>query len=59
MLIRIENKTYGICRVTGKRISKERLKLVPVHYLLRHKTNKHFEKGIPHHFYYIIIRSII
>ena len=28
-LIRIENKTYGICRVTGKLISKERLNLVP------------------------------
>ena len=28
-LIRIENKTYGICRETGKLISKERLKLVP------------------------------
>jgi len=28
-LIRIENKTYGICRATGKLISKERLKLVP------------------------------
>jgi RNA polymerase-binding transcription factor DksA len=28
-LIRIENKTYGICRVTGKLISKKRLKLVP------------------------------
>jgi len=28
-LIRIENKTYGICRVTGKLIAKERLKLVP------------------------------
>ena len=28
-LIRIENKTYGICRVTGKLISKERLRLVP------------------------------
>lgn len=28
-LIRIENKTYGICRVTGQLISKERLKLVP------------------------------
>ncbi|MDC1161972.1 TraR/DksA C4-type zinc finger protein [Tenacibaculum sp.] len=28
-LIRIENKTYGICRVTGKLILKERLKLVP------------------------------
>jgi len=28
-LQRIENKTYGICRVTGKLIVKERLKLVP------------------------------
>jgi RNA polymerase-binding transcription factor DksA len=28
-LLRIENKTYGICRVTGKLISKERLKSVP------------------------------
>ncbi len=28
-LIRIENKSYGICRVTGKLISKERLRLVP------------------------------
>ena len=28
-LIRIENNTYGICRVTGKLISKERLELVP------------------------------
>ncbi len=28
-LIRIENKTYGVCRVTGKLINKERLKLVP------------------------------
>ncbi|MEO6348365.1 MAG: TraR/DksA C4-type zinc finger protein [Aquaticitalea sp.] len=28
-LIRIENKTYGICRVTQKLISKERLRLVP------------------------------
>lgn len=28
-LIRIENKTYGICRVTGKLIRKERLMLVP------------------------------
>jgi RNA polymerase-binding transcription factor DksA len=28
-LIRIENKTYGICRVTGKLIRKERLVLVP------------------------------
>ncbi len=28
-LVRIENKTYGICRATGKLIQKERLKLVP------------------------------
>ena len=28
-LIRIQNKTYGICRVTGKLIPKERLKAVP------------------------------
>jgi len=27
--VRIENKSYGICRVTGKLISKERLKAVP------------------------------
>ena len=29
-LLRIKNKTYGICRVTGKLIAKERLKLVPL-----------------------------
>ena len=28
-LVRVENKTYGICRVTGKLISKERLRAVP------------------------------
>jgi len=28
-LIRIENKSYGICRVTGNLISKQRLKAVP------------------------------
>ncbi len=28
-LIRIENKTYGLCKVTGKLINKDRLKLVP------------------------------
>jgi RNA polymerase-binding transcription factor DksA len=27
--LRIKNKTYGICRVTGKLIPKERLRLVP------------------------------
>lgn len=28
-LLRIENKTYGVCRVTKKLIQKERLRLVP------------------------------
>lgn len=28
-LLRIENKVYGVCRVTGKLISKERLRIVP------------------------------
>lgn len=28
-LLRIENKTYGVCRVTGKLISRERLMSVP------------------------------
>ena len=28
-LVRIENKTYGICRDTGKLIAKERLRAVP------------------------------
>jgi RNA polymerase-binding transcription factor DksA len=28
-LVRIENKTYGICKVTGKLIPKERLRAVP------------------------------
>ena len=28
-LFRVENKTYGTCKVTGKLISKERLKIVP------------------------------
>src|SRR5690554_140519 len=28
-LIRIENKTYGVCRETGKLINKERLRVVP------------------------------
>ncbi len=28
-LLRIENKTYGICRITGKLIPKERLRAVP------------------------------
>jgi len=28
-LVRIENKTYGVCRESGKLISKERLRAVP------------------------------
>ena len=28
-LFRVENKTYGVCKVTGKLINKERLKIVP------------------------------
>ena len=28
-LVRIESKTYGVCKVTGKLINKERLKVVP------------------------------
>ncbi|MDB5281328.1 MAG: TraR/DksA family transcriptional regulator [Bacteroidota bacterium] len=28
-LVRVENKTYGICRVSGKLIAKERLRMVP------------------------------
>lgn len=28
-MVRIENKTYGICRETGKLISKDRLRAVP------------------------------
>src|SRR6056297_3984309 len=41
-LIRIENKTYGICRVTGKLIAKERLRLVPHATLsIEAKKNQH------------------
>jgi DnaK suppressor protein len=28
-LIRVDNKTYGVCKVTGKKISKGRLEAVP------------------------------
>ena len=28
-LFRVENKTYGVCKVSGKLISKERLMIVP------------------------------
>ena len=44
-LIRIENKTYGICRVTGKLINAERLKLVPHATLsMEAKLNQRCEK---------------
>ncbi len=39
-LVRIENKTYGICRETGKLISKERLKIVPHATLSMEAKNK-------------------
>jgi len=40
-LIRIDNKVFGICRATGKLISKERLKAVPHATLSIHaKQNK-------------------
>lgn len=39
-LIRIENKTYGICRETGKLIQKERLKIVPHATLSMEAKNK-------------------
>ena len=54
-LIRIENKTYGICRKTGKLISKERLRLVP-HATLSIEAKKsqqsHFEQNIFHSLYF-------
>ncbi len=28
-LVRIENKTYGVCRITGRLIPKERMRAVP------------------------------
>ena len=39
-LIRIENKTYGVCRETGKLIPKERLMLVPHATLREEAKNK-------------------
>ncbi|MDR2122560.1 MAG: TraR/DksA C4-type zinc finger protein [Flavobacteriaceae bacterium] len=41
-LVRIENKTYGICRVTGKLIGKERLKAVPHATLSIEAKNKQY-----------------
>lgn len=47
-LIRIENKTYGICRITGKLIPKERLELVPHATLsLEAKMLLASKKGVP------------
>ncbi|MCQ2175793.1 MAG: TraR/DksA C4-type zinc finger protein [Bacteroidales bacterium] len=43
-LTRIENKTYGICRVTGKLIPKERLRLVP-HATLTVEAKEMLAKG--------------
>jgi RNA polymerase-binding transcription factor DksA len=43
-LIRIENKTYGICRETGKLIPKERLRSVPHATLSIEAKNRQSEK---------------
>ncbi len=43
-LVRIENKTYGVCRVTGKLIPKERLRLVP-HATLTVEAKEKLSKG--------------
>ncbi len=43
-LARIENKTYGICRITGKLIPKERLRLVP-HATLTVEAKEMLAKG--------------
>jgi RNA polymerase-binding transcription factor DksA len=43
-LVRIENKTYGICRVTGKLIPKERLRPVP-HATLTVEAKEMLSKG--------------
>lgn len=46
-LVRIENRTYGICRVTGKLISKERLRAVPHATLsIEAKLNQNKQKKI-------------
>ena len=44
-LVRIENKTYGVCRMTGKLIPKERLRLVP-HATLTVEAKEMMAKGI-------------
>ena len=38
-LFRVENKTYGVCRITGKLIGKERLKIVPHATMKKKKKN--------------------
>ena len=55
-LIRIENKTYGVCRVTGKLISKQRLELVP-HATLSIEAK--FYERFASIFYFISILSLI
>lgn len=40
-LLRIKNKTYGVCRETGNLISKERLRLVPHATLSIEAKSKH------------------
>lgn len=42
-LLRIENKTYGICRITGQLIPKERLRAVP------HATTSVDGKAVDNH----------
>jgi len=45
-LVRIQNKTYGICRVTGQLISKDRLRAVPHATLSIEAKNKMTKKEI-------------
>jgi len=49
-LFRIENGTYGICRITGKLIPKERLRIVPhatttVEGKMQQKTHRNFRRS--------------
>jgi len=46
-LVRIENKTYGICRVTGKLIAKERLRSVPHATLSIEAKKKQYQNRTP------------
>ena len=54
-LVRIENKTYGVCRVTGKLIPKERLRLVP-HATLTVEAKEKISISIPM-FFHCLLRS--